>query len=149
MTTLTSQQRQDLIDELPRLKRYCLSLTSDPADADDLFDGVEQIVDDGGAPMAIRLISVVADEDGDPVVHWSRDNSGAAPYAPGAAYDGLPASTLLDSGASIIVGEIDYQYSSKLMRIAVPPISFHGTATRWPRRSIKVQLCISTSSCTS
>ena len=37
MTTLTSQQRQDLIDELPRLKRYCLSLTSDPADADDLL----------------------------------------------------------------------------------------------------------------
>ena len=48
MTTLTSQQRQDLIDELPRLKRYCLSLTSDPADADDLLQiTVERLLEKG------------------------------------------------------------------------------------------------------
>ena len=37
MANLTAQQRQELIEELPRLKRFCLSLTSDPADADDLL----------------------------------------------------------------------------------------------------------------
>ena len=37
MASLTSQQRQDLIEELPRLKRFCLSPTSDPTDADDLL----------------------------------------------------------------------------------------------------------------
>ena len=37
MANLTSQQRQELIEELPRLKRFCLSLTSDLADADDLL----------------------------------------------------------------------------------------------------------------
>ena len=48
MTTLTSHQRQDLIDELPRLKRYCLSLTSDPADADDLLQiTVERLLEKG------------------------------------------------------------------------------------------------------
>ena len=118
------------------------------SDADDLFGGVEQIVDDGGAPMVICLVSVIVDEDGDPVVHWSRDNSGSAPYAAGAPFDGLPASTLIDPGSSIIVAEIDYEYSSKLTRVAAPPIEFHGTATRWPRRSMKVQLCTSANSCT-
>lgn len=119
------------------------------SDADDLFAGVEQIVDAGGAPMTIRLISVVNDADGDPVVHWSRDNSGAEPYAKGSDFAGLPASTLIDPGASILVGEITYEYSSKLSKVVIPAIAFNGSATRWPRRSVKVQLCTSKNSCTS
>ena len=48
MASLTAQQRQDLIEELPRLKRYCLSLTSDPADADDLLQiTVERLLEKG------------------------------------------------------------------------------------------------------
>ena len=119
------------------------------SDADDLFGGIEQIIDDDGAPMDIRLVSVTIDEDGDPVVHWSRDNAGAQPYVKGAAYEGLPASTLIDPGASILVGEITYQYSSRLSRMVIPPISFRDQATRWPRRSVKVQLCSSAQNCTS
>ncbi|WP_395075751.1 TadE/TadG family type IV pilus assembly protein [Hyphococcus sp.] len=119
------------------------------SDADDLFGGIEQIVDAGGAPMNIRLVSVITDADGDPVVHWSRDNSGGQPYVKGSAYDGLPTSTLIDPGASILVGEITYQYSSRLTNVVIPPITFKGSATRWPRRSVKVQLCTSASHCTS
>ena len=48
MASLTAQQRQDLIEELPRLKRFCLSLTSDPADADDLLQiTVERLLGKG------------------------------------------------------------------------------------------------------
>ena len=48
MASLTSQQRQDLIEELPRLKRFCLSLTSDPTDADDLLQiTVERLLEKG------------------------------------------------------------------------------------------------------
>jgi hypothetical protein len=138
--TLAVNTLADLASQETRL------LTSD---ADDLFGGIEQIVDAGGASMLIRLVSVVNDADGDPIVHWSRDNSGEQPYAKGSAYEGLPASTLIDPGASIIVAEITYQYSSKLTKIIIPPITFQGSATRWPRRSVKVQLCTSANSCTS
>ncbi len=119
------------------------------ADADDLFGGVEQIIEGGGAPMSIRLVSVVTDADGDPIVHWSRDNDGAEPYAKGAAYNDLPAATLIGPGASILVGEVTYHYSSKLTHVVIPSITFERAATRWPRRSVKVQLCISQGSCTS
>jgi len=48
MANLTSQQRQELIEELPRLKRFCLSLTSDLADADDLLQvTVERLLEKG------------------------------------------------------------------------------------------------------
>ena len=48
MASLTAQQRQELIEELPRLKRFCLSLTSDPADADDLLQiTVERLLEKG------------------------------------------------------------------------------------------------------
>ena len=48
MASLTAQQRKDLIEELPRLKRFCLSLTSDLADADDLLQiTVERLLEKG------------------------------------------------------------------------------------------------------
>ena len=50
MASLTAQQRQDLVDELPRLRRFCLSLTSDPFDADDLLQvTVERLLGKGYA----------------------------------------------------------------------------------------------------
>jgi len=118
-------------------------------DADDLFDGVEQIVASNGAPMTIRLVSIVANSDGDPVVHWSRDNSAGEPYAPNSPYADLPDATLLDAGASIIVAEITYDYTSKLTQHFISSISFEKQATRWPRRSLRVQLCTSPGVCTS
>jgi len=117
------------------------------SDIDDLFDGVEQIVGAGGASMTIRLISVIPNSDGDPIVHWSRDNSGGAPYAPGNPYTALPASTLLDPGASIIVGEVDFPYTSKLTHFFVSSIDLQESATRWPRRSLRVLLCSSPGNC--
>ena len=119
------------------------------SDADDLFGGVEQIIDDDGAPIVIRLISVINDPEGNPIVHWSRDNEGGEPYAKGDDYENLPAATLIDSGSSILVAEISYAYSSSISRLVIPPINFESSATRWPRRSMRVQLCASSTTCTS
>jgi len=119
------------------------------SDADDLFNGVAQIVDDSGAPMDIRLVSVIIAPDGDPIVHWSRDNKGGEPYVEGAAFSALPTATLIDPGASILVAEISYTYSSAISKMVIPPINFENSASRWPRRSMRVQLCASSSSCTS
>lgn len=121
------------------------------SDVDALFDGVAQIAGADSADMTISLVSVIPDPDsGDPIVHWSRNNSGGEPYAQGAAYTKLPASTLLDPGASIIVAELVYPYSSALTSYVMSDIvTFDEAATRWPRRSTRVQLCSSVGNCTS
>ena len=116
--------------------------------ADDLFDGIEQIIGEDGGSATIRLVSVV-DDDGDIVVHWSRDNSQGEPYSPGAAYDGLPNAALLDTNASIIVAEVEFSYSSNLTHFVIPSVTFDKMATRWPRRALRVQLCTSPGNCTS
>ncbi len=120
------------------------------SDIDDLFGGVAQIVGDDESNMTIRLVSVVADPDtGDLVVHWSHDNSGGQPYAPGSDYSALPESTLFDANSSIIVAEISYSYTSALTHYIIPSINFDESATRWPRQSLRVQLCQSPGDCTS
>jgi len=119
------------------------------ADADDLFAGVEQIVGANGDTADIRLVSVITDGNGDIIVHWSRDNSGGQPYAPGAPYDDLPNPALLDPNASIIVGEIEFTHVTNLTHLVIPEIDFERLSTRWPRRASRVQLCVSPGDCTS
>lgn len=137
--TLAANTLADLAAQEARLETTAL---------DDLFSGVEQIMGEGGDAAEIRLISVSLDADGDPVVNWSRNNEGDAPYAKGADYD-LSASTLIDPGSSILVGEIDYAYTSKLTGVFVSSILFERAAVRWPRRSMRVQLCAPSGTCLS
>lgn len=127
--------------------------------ADDLFRGVEQIIATNGSPVDIKLVSVIANPDdddsdgvpdGNPIVHWSYDNSsgGGEPYAPGSDYNALPNAALLDPNASIIVAEIDYPYTSAISHYFISAVTIDRLATRWPRRSLRVQLCSSPSVCT-
>ena len=120
------------------------------SDVDALFDGVAQIAGADSADMTLNLVSVIPDPDtGDPIVHWSRNNSGGEPYTQGAAYTGLPASTLLDPGASIMVAELTYSYTTSLTQYVIKDaVEFDEDATRWPRRSLRVQLCSSVGNCT-
>lgn len=116
---------------------------------DDLFDGVEQIIEADDGTVSVRLVSVIADEEGAPVVHWSRDDSGGEPYAPGTPYADLPDAALLDINASIVVGEISYNYQSKLTHHFISALTIEKLATRWPRQSLRVQLCAAPGDCTS
>jgi hypothetical protein len=119
------------------------------AQADDLFEGVQQIVAQGAISADIRLVSLIIDPDtAEVVVHWSRDNSGGEPYAPGSVYDDLADASLLDVSSSLIVGEIEYSYVSPLTKALIPSIDFDKIATRWPRRTARVQFCTAPAVCT-
>lgn len=119
------------------------------AEADDLFRGVEQILGADSDRVIIRLVSVVADKNGEPVVHWSYDNQGGRPYAENAPYKNLPDSALWDANATILVGEISYTYRSALTHHFIPPVNFNKSAIRWPRQSLRVQFCSAQNQCTS
>lgn len=115
----------------------------------DLFTGMEDIIDQGGITVDFRVVSLVVDPvTNDVVIHWSRDNSGGAPYAPGTVYAGPADVSLLDPTASIIVSEVTYNYTPTLTNKLLPSVSFNKNATRWPRRTFRVQLCTTPSSCT-
>ncbi len=123
--------------------------------ADSLFVGVEEIVDANGAAMDIRLVSVIFDDtDGDgtpdsPVVHWSYDNAGGEPYPAGTVYNDLSDPALLEIDSSIVVAEVIYPYTSSLTHYFISNITFDRDAARWPRRSLRVQLCSAPGTCTS
>jgi Flp pilus assembly protein TadG len=121
-----------------------------PSQLDDLFSGVEQIIGQGAVTADFRVVSLIFDPDlNKVVVHWSRDNSGAAPYAAGTEYTDLPDNTLLDESSSLIVGELEYAYVPTLTKALIPSVNFDKLATRWPRRSARVQFCTSPGVCTS
>lgn len=110
------------------------------AQAADLFTGVEQIIGQGGIDADVAIISLVYDPDDDKIiVDWSRNNAGGTPYAAGSDYTGLADATLLDETSSLIIAEIRYTYSSALTKSVIGPVDFEKFATRWPRRSARVQ----------
>lgn len=104
--------------------------------------------------LTINVISLTKGPNpGDkPLVHWSRDKNGAAPYAVGSIYDKLGDESTLNANASLIVVEFDYQYDSGLTHyVFSTPFDFAERAMRWPRKSARVQLCQSSdpATCTS
>ncbi len=120
------------------------------SDIDDLFEGVISIVEPNDTTtLQLRLVSVVLDEDGDPVVHWSRDSSGAAPYSAGSYYVNLDDDEVLSSIGSLIVVEMNYTYlPSMTNHVLETPIVFDRKSIRWPRLTSKVQLCDDQGNCT-
>ncbi|MFQ5563494.1 MAG: TadE/TadG family type IV pilus assembly protein, partial [Parvularculaceae bacterium] len=115
-----------------------------PAEIDDLFTGVERILEPNDtSSLTYNLVSVIRDPDsGEPVVHWSRDNAGVEPYTRGGPFTNLEDASLLNAQTSLIVVEMSYQYNSRLTHhVFGAPISFSETVKRWPRRSTRVQLC--------
>jgi len=120
------------------------------SEVDDLFAGVMEIVrphDPTG--MVLRLVSVVLDEDGDPVVHWSRDNNGTEPYSEDQDYTKLSDDTIITSAASLVIVEMTYTYRPSITKhILDTPIVFNRQTVRWPRLTTRVQLCDAGNNCT-
>ncbi len=121
---------------------------------DQLVVGVRRILEPTPASQfSVRVVSVIRDP-GDPsrvIVHWSRDDLGATPYAPGALYDSLDDPTTVNAVSSMVIAEVTYTYSSQLTdRVFSNPFTFSKSAKRWPRQSLKVNLCNNArTSCTS
>ena len=118
--------------------------TLTPTQIDQIIDGVESILEPGASPLVIKLISVIPDVDGDPVVHWSYDNtnSGNPPYTDGDDFLGLDDDVVLNENGSLIAVEVDYQWTPRFAGHFVQnPFTFARNAVRWPRLSSRVQLC--------
>ncbi|WP_165793735.1 TadE/TadG family type IV pilus assembly protein [Hyphococcus luteus] len=119
-------------------------------DIDDLFEGVMTIVEPNDPTgMQLRLISVILDSNGDPVVHWSRDSDDNTPYAAGDDYTSLDDDTVLSEHGSLIVVEMVYVYTPGLTSHFIKsPITFSRQTIRWPRLTNRVQLCDAADNCT-
>lgn len=117
---------------------------------DDLFVGMEDVIDQRDIDVTFRVVSVYLDAATDEVkVHWSRDSNDAVPYAAGSVYPGDIDPSLLNDAASLIVAETEYDYASPISQKVIGSFTMKKTATRWPRLSAKVQFCIAAGSCTS
>lgn len=116
---------------------------------DDLFVGMEDVIDQRDIDVTFRVVSVYLDAaTGDVKVHWSRDSNNAVPYAPDTIYPGDIDASLLADAATLIVAETEYDYASPISQKVIGPVTMNKTATRWPRLSSKVQFCIAPGSCT-
>ena len=123
------------------------SITKD--NLDDLFVGMEDIIDQRDIVVTFRVVSVYLDTATNEVkVHWSRDSNNAVPYAAGTVYPGDVDPSLLQDTASLVVAETEYDYSSPISQKVIGAVHMEKAATRWPRLSAKVQFCITVGSCT-
>ncbi|MEZ5896515.1 MAG: TadE/TadG family type IV pilus assembly protein [Parvularculaceae bacterium] len=123
------------------------SVTTDALD--DLFVGMEDIIDSRDIDATFTVISVYYDTTFNLArVHWSYDSTGATPYAAGSLYHGDLDTSILDDTSSVIIGEADYNYVSSITQKVIGPLTLSKMSARWPRRSNKVQLCNSVGVCT-
>lgn len=129
--------------------------TIEAAEVNDSITGIRRLLEPASASdFSVRIVSLVKGANpGDPVtVHWSLDENGDEPYAPGDVYDKLDEDASVRSEASLLVVEMDYEYNSGFSgRVFTMPFDFAQSAKRWPRKSARVQLCQSSdpASCTS
>jgi len=120
------------------------------ANLDDLFTGMEDVIDQRDIDVTFRVASVYLDTaTGDVKVHWSRDSNGGVPYAAGSVYPGDVDASLLNDASSLVVAETQHNYASPISRKIIGPLALSKTSTRWPRLTPKVQFCIVAGSCTS
>ena len=125
-----------------------------PAEIDGLMESVIAILEPAQTnAVDINLVSIILDNNDDPVVHWSvkwnNDVQGTAPYTEGQDYTHLTqdftnsANGLIQlKNRSIIIVEMSYPYQPSFAKWFVSnPIQFDRTAKRAPRRTPRVQLC--------
>ena len=121
------------------------------ADLDALITDISSVVNPAGAPqhpLAINVVSVVPDGEGNPIVGWSRDNAQATPYTDGSAYAKLNNQALLVAGGSLIVVEMRYEYQlSFFSRFFSSPVVFQRQSIRYPRLVDQVTLCAGAGEC--
>ncbi|GJL96151.1 MAG: hypothetical protein DHS20C05_25560 [Hyphococcus sp.] len=118
-------------------------------DVDDLMDGITEIIEPHDtSAIGINLVSVIK-VDGDPVVHWSYDESGTEPYTAGSAFNVLSDNTLITDSGSVIVIEFTYPFVPRFAgHFVTAPFTFNRRAIRWPRLTTRVQLCDNSNNCT-
>lgn len=113
-------------------------------DIEGIFTGVSNIIQPIDVEqLEMRLISVVPNNQGSPVVHWSFSSEATAsqPYAPNSAFD-LENSDLLIPGASVLVSEVEYIHESGITgKVLGTSQAYTETRVRLPRLSPRVAFC--------
>ncbi len=114
-------------------------------EVDDLFIGIENVIQPIDTLLLdMNLVSIIPNDDGNPVVHWSRSNdeTNKTPYQPGDPYTDLGEDTVLLDGFSIVVAEVAYVHESGLTgRLVDSAINYELQKARVPRTARRVQLC--------
>ena len=115
------------------------------SEIDDLMVGVANIIQPLRAnALTLNLVSVIGDDDGKPIVHWSRSNKegNLEPYTPGAKFNKLDNDEVLLPGFSLIFAEVRYNHKSSLTGHFLDEVlKFRAQKVRLPRRSNRVELC--------
>jgi Flp pilus assembly pilin Flp len=118
------------------------------ANLDDLFTGMEKVIDQRDIDAVFRVVSVYRDPADDKVkVHWSYDSTGAKPYAAGSEYSGALDVAIFDDASSLIVAEVGYDYASPISQKVIGATMIKKAASRWPRRALRVSYCAAPGSC--
>lgn len=118
------------------------------SDLDDLFIGMEDVIDPRDIDVTFRVLSVTFDAaDGKVKVDWSYDSAGAEPYAAGTEYTGDLEVALFDDTSSLVIAETAYSYASPVSQKIIGPLTFDKAASRWPRRPARVRYCVVAGSC--
>lgn len=117
-------------------------------DLDDLFIGMEDVIDPRDIDATFRVLSVTLDTaDGKVKVDWSYDSTGATPYSAGSEYSGGLNVALFDDASSLVIAETEYNYSSPISQKIIGAMTFDKAASRWPRRTARVRYCVVAGSC--
>ncbi len=118
------------------------------ADLDDIFVGMADIVTPQDANVDFQVFSIIRDPVTENiVVDWSYDSTGASPSAQGDEFTNVPDATLLDNGATLIVTNVSFDYSSRISQFIFSNLTLERSATRLPRASIAVQYCPTAATC--
>lgn len=108
------------------------------SDLKDVFELSRAImVPYGTSKLKLTLSSVVADEDNVTTVEWSEGLNGGTALAEGANYK-LP-NDLTQAYSSVVVSEVDYEYTSPFSWYITGPITMSATYFLRPRKSPKVE----------
>lgn len=140
-TVLAAATLADLVAQEPSITK---------AQLDDLFVGVEDVIDDQPITATFTVASIFKDTATNEIkVAWSLDSTGAQPYAANSLYTGTIDATLLDDASSLIIGQASFNYASAISQKIFPAMTLTKSATRWPRRSQRVQYCDAANVCVS
>ncbi len=88
--------------------------------------------------LEITIISVIADDRGNPKVDWSYDKSGGSPLAQDTPYMELPIG-LLPPGGSVVVAKVKYTFRPPISQNIVGELDLQEDFHLQPRRSAKVE----------
>ncbi|MCI5043832.1 MAG: pilus assembly protein [Aquisalinus sp.] len=114
----------------------------------DLSVGIARIAQIETSNLAYTITSAVYDPSDDRVeVAWSIDQNGGSPNAEGDPIHGTDEDTIRQTMASLIIVEVEYNYSSNVSSFLVGELAFRSISSRLPRYTNSIRLCPTLATC--